>query len=141
MARITKAEKLRRVNQIRVILSRGGTRSECHELAATEWGLKPRSADFYIHEANQEIVQDFEIDRKEYTAQLLQVIASRHGEGHGDQPDGRSYSSRGTGHEAGSIGPLSSVIFFHPHPPRKSLSKTHQSGYSGMTAAKPPKTG
>ena len=74
MARITKAEKLRRVNQIRLIIARGGTRSECLELAATEWGLKPRSADFYIHEANQQIVQDFDIDRKEYTAQLLQVL-------------------------------------------------------------------
>ena len=74
MARISKAEKLRRVNQIRQILGRGGTRSECLELAATEWGLKPRSADFYIHEANQQIVQDFDVDRKEYTAQLLQVL-------------------------------------------------------------------
>ena len=74
MARITKAEKLRRVDVIRGILSRGGTRSECLEFAATEWGLKPRSADFYIHEANQQIVQDFDIDRKEYTAQLLQVL-------------------------------------------------------------------
>ena len=74
MARISKAEKLRRVNEIRQILGRGGTRSECLELAATEWGLKTRSADFYIHEANQQIVQDFNIDRKEYTAQLLQVL-------------------------------------------------------------------
>ena len=74
MARITKAEKLRRVNQIRLILSRGGTRSECLELAATKWGLKPRSADFYIHEANQQIVQDCDIERKEYTAQLLQLL-------------------------------------------------------------------
>lgn len=65
MARITKAEKLRRANIIRGILSRGGTRSECLELAATEWGLKPRSADFYIHEANQKIVQDFDIDRRD----------------------------------------------------------------------------
>ena len=74
MARISKAEKLRRVNQIRQILGRGGTRSECLELAATEWGLKPRSADFYIHELNQQIVQDFDIVRKEFTAQLLQVL-------------------------------------------------------------------
>ena len=74
MARISKAEKLRRVNQIRQILGRGGTRSECLELAATEWGLKPRSADFYIQEVNRQIVEDFNVDRKEYTAQLLQVL-------------------------------------------------------------------
>ena len=48
--------------------------SECLELAATGLGLKPRSADFYIHEANQQIVQDFDIYRREYTAQLLQVL-------------------------------------------------------------------
>ena len=74
MAQINKKEKLRRVTQIRQILSSGGTRSECLELAASEWGLKPRSADFYIHEANRMIVEDFNIDRKEYTAQLLQVL-------------------------------------------------------------------
>jgi len=74
MASITKAEKLRRVTQIRLILSRGGTRSECLELAANEWGLKPRSADFYIHEANRMIVEDFNINRQDYTAQLLQVL-------------------------------------------------------------------
>ena len=62
------------MNQIRQILARGGTRSECLDRAANEWGLKPRSADFYIHEANQQIVEDFDIDRKEYTAQLLQVL-------------------------------------------------------------------
>ena len=37
-------------------------------------GVKPHSADFYIHEANHQIVEDFDIDRKEYTAQLLQVL-------------------------------------------------------------------
>ena len=62
MGRVSKAEKLRRVNQIRQILARGGTRSECLELAATEWGLKPRSADFYIHEANHQIAEDFFCD-------------------------------------------------------------------------------
>ena len=74
MSRITKAKNLRRVNQIRLLLARGGTRSECLELAATEWGLKPRSAGFYIHEANQQIIEDFDTERKEYTAQLLQVL-------------------------------------------------------------------
>ena len=62
MAYITKVEKLRRVDAIRGIPSRGGRRSECLELAATEWGLKPRSADFYIQEAHQQIVQDFDIN-------------------------------------------------------------------------------
>ena len=63
MAHITKVEKLRRVDAIRGIPSRDGGRSECLELAATEWSLKPRSADFYIHEAHQQIVQDFDINR------------------------------------------------------------------------------
>ena len=52
----------------------GGTRADCLAVAANDWGLKTRSADFYIHEANQQIIEDFNIDRKEYTAQLLQVL-------------------------------------------------------------------
>ena len=43
-------------------------------MVVNDWGLKPRSADFYIQEANRLIVDAFEIDRKEYTAQLLQVL-------------------------------------------------------------------
>ena len=74
MARITKAEKYRRIERIRQILACGGTRADCLAIAANEWGLKPRSADYYIHEANQQIVEDFNIDRKDYTAQLLQVL-------------------------------------------------------------------
>jgi len=74
MARISRAEKHRRVELIRQLLSSGGTRADCVALVVNDWGLKPRSADFYIQEANRLIVDAFEIDRKEYTAQLLQVL-------------------------------------------------------------------
>ena len=74
MARISRAEKYRRVELIRQLLSSGGTRADCVALVVNDWGLKPRSNDFYIQEANRLIVDAFEIDRKEYTAQLLQVL-------------------------------------------------------------------
>ena len=74
MARITKAEKYRRVAQIRQLLAAGGTRSECIQFAAEHWGIKARATDNYIQQANQMLVNDFSIDRKEYTAQLLAVL-------------------------------------------------------------------
>ena len=74
MARISRAEKYRRVELIRQLLTSGETRSDCAAMVVNDWGLKPRSADFYIQEANRLIVDAFEIDRKEYTAQLLQVL-------------------------------------------------------------------
>ena len=74
MASISRAEKYRRVELIRQLLSSGGTRADCVALVVNDWGLKPRSADFYIQEANRLIVEGFNIDRKEYTAQLLQVL-------------------------------------------------------------------
>ena len=74
MARLSRIQKHLRVERIRQILACGGTRADCLAIAANEWGLKPRSADYYIHEANQQIVEDFNIDRKEYTAQLLQML-------------------------------------------------------------------
>ena len=74
MARITKAEKYRRVAQIRQLLADGGTRSECIQFAAEHWGIKARATDNYIQQANQMLVNDFSIDRKEYTAQLLAVL-------------------------------------------------------------------
>ena len=74
MARLSRIQKHLRVERIRQILACGGTRADCLAIAANEWWLKPRSADYCIHEANQQIVEDFNIDRKEYTAQLLQML-------------------------------------------------------------------
>jgi len=74
MSRISRAEKYRRVELIRQLLSSGGSRADCVAMVVNDWGLKPRSADCYIHEANRLIVDAFQIDRKEYTAQLLQVL-------------------------------------------------------------------
>ena len=74
MARLSRIQKHLRVERKRQILACGGTRADCLAIAANEWGLKPRSADYCIHEANQQIVEDFNIDRKEYTAQLLQML-------------------------------------------------------------------
>ena len=73
-ARIGKAEKIARVDAIRRMLATGGTRSDCLEFAAREWGIAPRSADSYIAQANQQISEDFAIERKEYMAQLLSVL-------------------------------------------------------------------
>lgn len=73
-ARIGKAEKIARVDSIRRMLATGGTRSDCLEFAAREWGIAPRSADSYIAEANQQIIEDFALERQKYTAQLLSVL-------------------------------------------------------------------
>ena len=74
MPKATRSEKLFRIDKIRRLIAHGVKRSDCIALAANEWGLKPRSADFYIHEAKQQIAEDFAVDRKEYAAQLLQVL-------------------------------------------------------------------
>ena len=102
MARIIKAEKYRRVEQIRQILACGGTRADCLAVAAGP--------------------------------------ASNDGIRHPDQSDGRCHSCRGTGDEAGSVGPLRSVIFFHPTPPREKQAK-HQSDDSEITAKTSPRMG
>ena len=72
--RINKAEKFNRVHQIRALLAGGGTRSQCIAFAATTWGVAPRTADSYIAAANRQIVEDFSCERKDYAAQLLQVL-------------------------------------------------------------------
>ena len=73
-ARIGKSEKVARVDVIRRLLASGGTRSDCLEFAAKEWGIAPRSADNYIAQANQQIIEDFALERQKYTAQLLSVL-------------------------------------------------------------------
>ena len=62
------------LNCVRKMLSHGARRSDIVAFAAKEWGVKPRTADDYIGDANKDIIQDFKIERQQYTAQLLKVL-------------------------------------------------------------------
>jgi hypothetical protein len=70
----SKSEKAHRVDAVRRLKSSGATRSDILQFATKEWGLSVRQIDNYIAAANQQIIEDFSIDRAQYTADLLSVL-------------------------------------------------------------------
>ncbi len=74
--KIGKAAMDTRINRIARLLSNGGTRSDCLQYAAREWGIGTRSTDTLIARARQILRDDWEIDRRTFTAELLSQLAS-----------------------------------------------------------------
>ena len=74
--RTSKNEHEFRVNKVAKLLSVGTVRSEISQFATTEWGVSQRSIDIYIQEATAILKQDFDIDRRQFTAEVLAQYAS-----------------------------------------------------------------
>jgi hypothetical protein len=72
----TAAEKEYRTNRVARLLSNGAVRSEVLQYAASEWGVKTRTADDYIAAAREVLKADWDIDRRTFTAELLSQLAS-----------------------------------------------------------------
>ena len=73
-AHASKSEKAARVDAVRRLKAGGATRSDVLQFAASEWGVATRTADGYIAEANRQIIEDFSVDRQQYTADLVSVL-------------------------------------------------------------------
>ena len=74
--RTSKNEHEFRVNKVAKLLSVGTVRSEISQVASPEWGVSQRSIDRYIQEATVILKQDFDIDRRQFTAEVLAQYAS-----------------------------------------------------------------
>lgn len=84
----TKAEGDIRVNRVARMLSNGAVRSEIIQYGCKEWGVVDRTTDEYIKRARELLREDWEIDRRTFTAELLSQLASlqkdsrKNGQGH-----------------------------------------------------------
>ena len=74
--RTSKNEYEFRVNKVAKLLSVGSVRSDIHQFAAKEWGVHSRTIDRYIQDAREIVKQDFDIDRRQFTADILSQYAS-----------------------------------------------------------------
>ena len=72
--RVDRAEMAHRVDTVRRLKAGGATRSDVVQFAAAEWGVAVRTVDNYIAHANKQIIEDFSLDRQQYTADLLAVL-------------------------------------------------------------------
>ena len=69
--RSTKAEADYRLNKVAKLLSTGHTRSQIFQFATTEWGVSERTVDNYLADARKILKEDFDIDRRQFTAEVL----------------------------------------------------------------------
>ena len=74
--RTSKNEHEFRVNKVAKLLSVGSVRSDINQFAAKEWGFHSRTIDRYIQDAREILKQDFDIDRRQFTAEVLAQYAS-----------------------------------------------------------------
>lgn len=58
------------------MLSNAAVRSEIIQYAAEKWGVHERTADEYIRAARELLCQDWEIERRTFTAELLSQLAT-----------------------------------------------------------------
>ena len=72
----TQSEKEYRTYRIAGLLSRGVTRSEIIKYTAAEWGVKLRQPEQYIAAARIVLKKDFDIDRRQFTADMLSQLST-----------------------------------------------------------------
>ena len=74
--RTSKSEHEFRVNKVAKLLSVGTTRSDIIHFGSSEWGVSQRTVENYIQTAREILKQDFDIDRRQFTAEVLAQYAS-----------------------------------------------------------------
>ena len=72
----TQSEKDYRTFKIAAFLARGVTRSEIIKYTAAEWGVKLRQTEQYIADARIILKKDFDIDRRQFTADILSQLST-----------------------------------------------------------------
>ena len=74
--RTSKNEHEFRVNKVAKLLSVGTTRSDIIHFGSSEWGVSQRTVENYIQTARGILKQDFDVDRRQFTAEVLAQYAS-----------------------------------------------------------------
>ena len=76
MSRNTSAEKEYRVDRLTRIIANGGRRSDCVAFAAKNWGVSASAVDPYLAAAREKLKADFDIERPQMVADLLNQCAT-----------------------------------------------------------------
>ncbi len=74
--KVTNKEKEWRVMRVAALKARNVPNSECVVYMSREWGLDRRQAYRYIEWANEVTSKDWDIDRRQFTADLMAQLAT-----------------------------------------------------------------
>ena len=72
----SKAEVQYRCNRLFQLMRNGGTRQDCIRFAEAQWEVAESTTDGYLKKVREAMVKDFDIERAEFTAQLMQQVSS-----------------------------------------------------------------
>ena len=97
MAKSTNAEIEYRLNRVYKLLCKHATTSEVVDYCAREWGIRPSMAKNYVRRVRERISKDWELDARQYRADLLTQYADL------------AKSARANGHDHIAIGALNSM--------------------------------
>jgi len=75
MTKSTNAEIEYRLNRVYKLLCKHATTSEVVDYCAREWGIKPSMAKNYVRRVRERISKDWELDARQYRADLLTQYA------------------------------------------------------------------
>ena len=75
-AQASAAEVQYRCNRLFQLIRNGGTRQDCLRFAEQSWGVAESTTDSYLKKVREMLKSDFDIERAEFTAQLMQQITS-----------------------------------------------------------------
>lgn len=75
-ARASAAEKQYRINRLFNLIRNGGTRTDCLRFAAQQWDLSESTTDKLMVEVRAQLKKDFELDRQQFAAELMQQVSS-----------------------------------------------------------------
>jgi len=76
LPRASAAEKQYRVNRLFNLIRNGGTRTDCIRFAEQQWGMPESTAEKYLIEVRAQLKKDFELDRQQFAAELMQQVSS-----------------------------------------------------------------
>ena len=74
--RASKVEKEYRINRLFNLIRNGGTKRDCCQYAEQNWGITEQTADKLLVEVRKRLRQDFELERQQFAAELMQQCAS-----------------------------------------------------------------
>ena len=72
----SQAEVQYRCNRLFQLIRNGGTRQDCLRFSEATWGCGESTTDSYLRKVREMLKSDFDIERAEFTAQLMQQITS-----------------------------------------------------------------
>ena len=74
--KVSQKEKEWRINRVAALKARNVPNSECVLYMTREWGIDRRQAYRYIEFANEVTAKDWDIDRRQFTADLMSQLAT-----------------------------------------------------------------